>query len=198
MYQAAQDLADKALTPFTTGLILLDAQNRVSYHNPEALNILTYLTAAKTPLHVPPRILQSLLPGNNISKLEISHIDFKSGRRRYTARSFVLSQSNEDQPEHRQGFLPAGNDEDGGQHTRRDCWQNCTRAVTCLIVQIVARVELLRLGDRQLSRNMAILASHASTGKKRATGMCAFPSGVSGHRSTVSSCRDFGFGQYSL
>src|SRR5260370_1397568 len=93
MYQAAQDLADKALTPFTTGLILLDAQNRVSYHNPEALNILTYLTAAKTPLHVPPRILQSLLPGNNISKLEISHIDFKSGRRRYTARSFVLSHS---------------------------------------------------------------------------------------------------------
>ena len=93
MYQLTQGLAAKALTPFTAGLILLDAENRVSYHNPEAFKILTYFGHVNMPLSVPPRMLQSLLPGGSIPRREISHIDFKSGRRRYTARSFVLSHS---------------------------------------------------------------------------------------------------------
>ncbi len=93
MYQTMQDLAAKALTPFTAGLVLLDDQFRVSYHNSEALNILTYCGAARGPLSVAPRMLQPLLPASSLTGREISHIDFKSGRRRYTARSFVLSHS---------------------------------------------------------------------------------------------------------
>lgn len=77
----------------TAGLILLNAQNRVVYQNPEALRILGYPDETKPRPVLLPRLLDTLLDRNASS-------EFTSGRRRYLSRSFSLAQGNEssDQP----------------------------------------------------------------------------------------------------
>ena len=91
----AQDRDGKRpLAPSMAGLILLDGQNRVLYHNPEAIEILTYSPLLKggTPdaLHT---ALQSFLHARKLSNGIPPSIDFTSGRRRYTSRLFSLSHS---------------------------------------------------------------------------------------------------------
>ncbi len=79
----------KAVTPSTAGLILLDIQNRVVYHNPEALKILAYPGPAKVVLESLPGMLQPLLQAGRGPNA----VDFSSGRRRYVTRLFALGQA---------------------------------------------------------------------------------------------------------
>ena len=79
----------KAVTPSTAGLILLDIQNRVVYHNPEALKILAYPGPAKVVLESLPGMLQPLLQAGRGP----NGVDFSSGRRRYVTRLFALGQA---------------------------------------------------------------------------------------------------------
>lgn len=77
----------------TAGLVLLDTQNRVVYHNSCALNILTYTRAGKEPAAtLLDHVVQLLLPVKS-SKHGTLPPQFKSGRRRYACRWFVLAHS---------------------------------------------------------------------------------------------------------
>src|SRR5215469_17451011 len=82
----------RSMIPSTAGLVLLDAQDRVVYHNPEAITILTYSRSSKT--HPPDSLhqaIQSLLRAQKSSSAQVSAADFRSGRRRYTCRFFTLA-----------------------------------------------------------------------------------------------------------
>jgi DNA-binding CsgD family transcriptional regulator len=81
-----------SLTPSTAGLILLDTQNQVLYHNPEAAKILTFPgQGKKSATNFLPNELQSMLHTSNSSRLPKSAVDFRSGKRRYACRVFVLA-----------------------------------------------------------------------------------------------------------
>lgn len=75
------------------GLVVLDAQNRLVYHNQEALKIISYpeLGSRKAATDSLSRILQNLSHFDKASTLAASW-HFKSGRRRYTCRWFRLTQ----------------------------------------------------------------------------------------------------------
>ncbi len=82
------------LTRSTAGLLLLDAQNRVVYHNPEAVKVLTYPGQSKKTNGVVnslPRELQCLLHPAKSSNRPPPSTDFRSGKRRYVCRVFVLA-----------------------------------------------------------------------------------------------------------
>jgi DNA-binding CsgD family transcriptional regulator len=80
-----------SVNPSSAGLILLDAQNRVVYRNPEAGKILTFPgQLKKTATNLLPRELRLLLFSPDRSGL-VGSIDFRSGRRRYACRVFVLA-----------------------------------------------------------------------------------------------------------
>ena len=89
----ASDL-NGTLTPASAGLVLLDAQNRVVYHNPEAAKILSFPSPDKKKPNrtvdvLPPELLSSVMPAKPGSRPAFS-ADFKSGKRRYGCRVFVL------------------------------------------------------------------------------------------------------------
>ena len=82
----------RSMIPSTAGLVLLDAQDRVVYHNSEAITILTYSRSSMT--HPPASLhqaIQSLLRAQKSSSAQVSAADFRSGRRRYTCRFFTLA-----------------------------------------------------------------------------------------------------------
>src|SRR5215472_9044712 len=90
----AQDRDGKRpLAPSMAGLILLDGQNRVLYHNPEAIEILTYSPLLKGAPDALRTALQSFLHARKFPNGIDPSIDFTSGRRRYTGRLFSLSHS---------------------------------------------------------------------------------------------------------
>jgi DNA-binding CsgD family transcriptional regulator len=75
----------------TAGLILFDEQHRIVYKNSEALRILTYPDPLKKGAADPPsRTLHSLLQVHHSPRAGTSSTDFKSGRRRYVSKFFVL------------------------------------------------------------------------------------------------------------
>lgn len=80
----------------TAGLVLLDAQNRVVYHNLHALNILTFAGAGKKTESLY-QAIEALLSARQKSPSYMP--DFRSGRRRYACRWFVLSHRS-GHPEH--------------------------------------------------------------------------------------------------
>jgi DNA-binding NarL/FixJ family response regulator len=91
----AQDrVGRRPLASAMAGLILLDGQDRVMYHNPEAIKILTYSQLSKgegtDPLHA---ALQSLLQARKLFNGSFFSADFTSGRRQYTCRLFPLAHS---------------------------------------------------------------------------------------------------------
>lgn len=89
-----------SLTPSTAGRILLDARNQVVYYNPEAARILTYPgQVRKAPGDFLPSDLQSLLRPNGFTSRPASSADFRSGKRRYGCRVFVLAH-NSGKPTH--------------------------------------------------------------------------------------------------
>jgi DNA-binding CsgD family transcriptional regulator len=82
-----------SLTPAIAGLVLLDAQNRVMYHNPEAAKILSFPSQDKKPnrtVDVPPPELLSFLMPAKAGSGPAFYADFKSGKRLYGCRVFVL------------------------------------------------------------------------------------------------------------
>ena len=86
----------RLLTPATAGLVLLDAQNRMVYHNPEAANILVFPgqdgRTNGPVVDVLPRELQAALSkSDSRSRSTSSLADFRSGKRRYKCRVFVLA-----------------------------------------------------------------------------------------------------------
>jgi len=82
----------RPIVPSTAGLVLLDPQDRVVYHNPEAIAILTYSRSLKTrPFDSLRQALQPLLHPRKSSSGQVSSTDFTSGRRRYTCRFFTLA-----------------------------------------------------------------------------------------------------------
>ena len=88
----------RPLTPATAGLVLLDAQNRMVYHNSEAANILVFPgqngKTNGTIVDVLPRELQAVLfKSDGRSRTLSSTADFRSGKRRYRCRIFVLARS---------------------------------------------------------------------------------------------------------
>lgn len=82
----------RRMIPSTAGLVLLDTQDRVVYHTPEAIKILTYSRSLKTytsdSLY---QALQPLLRPRKSSGSQESSPEFTSGRRRYTCRFFTLA-----------------------------------------------------------------------------------------------------------
>ncbi len=82
----------RSIIPSTAGLVLLDAEDRVVYHNPEAIAILTYSQPSK--MHTPDSlriVLQPLLRPRKSLSSQVPSTDFTSGRRRYTCRFFMLA-----------------------------------------------------------------------------------------------------------
>lgn len=89
---------DRPLTPATAGIVLLDAQNRMVYHNAEAANILVFPGLDRRTngalLDVLPRELQAvLLTSEPRRRTASSAAEFRSGKRRYRGRIFVLARS---------------------------------------------------------------------------------------------------------
>ena len=87
----------RPLTPATAGIVLLDAQNRMVYHNPEAANILVFPGQDRRAygglVDVLPRELQAVLSKSESRSSTSSAADFKSGKRRYRCRVFILARS---------------------------------------------------------------------------------------------------------
>ena len=80
-----------SLNPSSAGLILLDAQNQVVYRNPEVGKILTFSgQVKKTATNLLPRELRLLLSSPDRSG-RVGSFDFRSGKRRYVCRVFVLA-----------------------------------------------------------------------------------------------------------
>jgi|SRR5215472_3812312 len=75
----------------TAGLVLFDAQNRMVYHNSHALGILTFAGAGEKAEFLYPAI-EALLSARTQKNTNCRQ-DFRSGRRLYTCRWFVLSHS---------------------------------------------------------------------------------------------------------
>lgn len=84
----------RPLTPASAGLVLLDAKNRVVYHSPEAVRILAYPAQDKKAngaVDLLPLDLQPFLISAKARCGPAPSLDFKSGKRRYECRVFVLS-----------------------------------------------------------------------------------------------------------
>ena len=80
------------LSASTAGLVLLDAQNHLVYHNSQALRILAYAGVGKNGESLN-QAVGGLLFSARASRGTGRVPDFKSGRRRYSCRWFVLSHS---------------------------------------------------------------------------------------------------------
>lgn len=88
----------RLLTPAMAGIVLLDAQNRMVYHNPEAANILVFPGQDRRTngalVDVLPRELQAVLfKSASRGRATSTAADFRSGKRRYRGRVFVLARS---------------------------------------------------------------------------------------------------------
>lgn len=84
----------RPLTPATAGLVLLDAQKRVVYHNIEAAKILVFPRQEKKIIEILPLELQAALFRSDWRGIATSpSADFRSGRRRYGCRLFILGRT---------------------------------------------------------------------------------------------------------
>lgn len=97
-YSSGVSGVKRPLTPATAGIVLLDAQNRMVYHNPEAANILVFPGQERRSngalVDVLPRELQAVLSkSESRTGTTSSAADFRSGKRRYRCRVFVLARS---------------------------------------------------------------------------------------------------------
>jgi len=90
-----------ALTPAAAGFILVDAEWKLIYANPEAKRILTYPKAPRrfelawTPLQ---KNIFPALAKQNSSSSSTSQAEFISGRRKYVSRSFPLAKPQNGRP----------------------------------------------------------------------------------------------------